>query len=139
VRPARRGPWWRGPAPSRAGETAVRTRGVAGGGGRALVCADCGHRVASTADRIEVEDAHEHTRKNPHGHVHRFGCFARAPGCEMRGGPSTEWPWFDGFAWEIAVCRRCGLHLGWRFSRGDDAFWGLITKRVAEMDDDRAT
>lgn len=30
--------------------------------------------------------------------------------------PSTEFSWFPGYAWQIALCKRCQIHIGWRFT-----------------------
>ena len=62
--------------------------GDATGGGRVLACRRCGHRLTTAAARVSVDGRHEHMRPNPHGYVHRFGCFAEAPGCASQGVPS---------------------------------------------------
>lgn len=99
---------------------------------RKLVCALCRAVVTSKAERIAVGDAHEHTRANLGSWVHRFGCFARAPGCSAIGEPSVENAWFPGAAWQIALCTACGDHLGWRFSGSDGVFWGLLVAKLVE-------
>jgi hypothetical protein len=103
-------------------------------GGARIICARCEHTVTSAAARIHIDDKHEHVGVNPHGFGYRFGCFAEAPGCVVRGTPSSYWSWFPGTSWQIADCGGCGRHLGWWF-RGERAtFYGLILDRIAEME-----
>lgn len=114
----------------------ARERAEEGGeGGRRLVCVRCGYSITTEDARIEKNGLHEHSQVNPHGFVWRFGCFAAAPGCAPSSGPSTEFSWFPGYAWQIESCRGCYLHLGWRFL-GEDTFHGLILDRLVEADDD---
>jgi len=34
----------------------------------------------------------------------------------LQGRPTTEFSWFEGYSWQVAVCSECGEHLGWRFA-----------------------
>lgn len=123
-------PRWRKRRPARTAD-----RAPDGAGGRALVCARCGHRVTDEAARTERSGLHEHSQVNPHGYIWCFGCFSRAPGCAPRGAPTTEFTWFSGYAWQLAHCRGCDLHLGWMFAGEGDRFWGLITERIVPEDE----
>lgn len=29
--------------------------------------------------------------------------------------PSVQYTWFPGYAWQIATCRKCRHHVGWKF------------------------
>ena len=98
---------------------------------RALRCAACGASITSERARIEIHGAHEHRRVNPSGADFHVGCFADAPGCRTEGVPTTHWTWFPGCAWQIALCRACGAHLGWAFT-GEAKFFGLILPRLRE-------
>ena len=100
---------------------------------RAIRCAACGKAITTSAQRIPVAGAHEHTRFNPGGFVYRFGCFQDAPGCAVAGEPTSEATWFAGYAWRYALCRGCGVHLGWRFE-GPGGFFGLVLERLVEDD-----
>jgi hypothetical protein len=102
--------------------------------GRILVCAACLQAVTTTSARIEMSGGHAHTFSNPHGIVFHIGCFAVAPGCGVASESSTLHTWFPGYAWQIAVCRGCGEHLGWLFRSGDSCFHGLIFDRLAETE-----
>lgn len=98
-----------------------------------LRCRACGLPITSHQERIEMLERHEHVFFNPHGHVFEIGCFQRAPGCSLLGPPQTEFSWFSGHSWQIAICRSCQTHLGWHFQgyQGGD-FFGLILQRLTE-------
>jgi hypothetical protein len=100
---------------------------------RLLVCAACGHGITSASSRTARSGRHAHTFANPHGFVFHIGCFTAAPGCRAASGPSTEFTWVPGFAWQIAVCRGCGEHLGWLFRSAEETFCGLILDRLVEQ------
>lgn len=90
-----------------------------------LVCRLCRALVTRESERVSHGGGHTHVFFNPHGHVFEIGCFAQAPGVATVGPASVEFTWFPGYAWRIAICRRCQTHLGWRFS-GETVFHGLI-------------
>lgn len=94
-----------------------------------LCCARCGHPVTRERHRFAVHGRHEHTRVNPFGFVFHFGCFAQADGCAVDGPLTAEETWFPGYAWRIAHCGACGVHLGWAF-QGEGAFFGLLLDRL---------
>lgn len=102
--------------------------------GRVLVCTECLHAITTSGARIEMSGSHAHTFSNPHGFVFHIGCFAVAPGCDAASESSTYFSWFPGYAWQIAVCRGCGSHLGWLFLSADSRFHGLIVDRLAETE-----
>ncbi|XP_032240211.1 uncharacterized protein LOC5514702 [Nematostella vectensis] len=52
--------------------------------------------------------------KNPNGNYFEV-ITADAANIKQQGGAFTEHSWFPGYAWRIAVCPRCGAHLGWSF------------------------
>lgn len=102
---------------------------------RIVVCESCRHRLARAADRIEVSGRHEHTCVNPAGHVYRIACFRTASGCVGEGGWTDYHTWFAGYFWQIALCGRCGIHLGWAFSGEGADFHGLIVNRILEIEE----
>ena len=102
--------------------------------GRAILCAACGAQVSDASQRIEVAGRHQHTFFNPEGIVFQILCFATAPGCRGVGPFSPEFTWFPGHRWQVAVCARCGEHLGWHFD-GELAFTALIEPRILEAGD----
>ncbi len=97
-----------------------------------LRCAACRGRIAPERARTAVNGSHEHAFLNPSGLRFVVGCFAAAPGTVPEGERSTVWTWFPGHAWQIALCRTCGVHVGWSFHAPSGAsFWGLIGDRIA--------
>ena len=96
-----------------------------------ILCRLCDHPVTRGVDRIEKEGSHQHTFANPHGIVYEIGCFRSAPGCGYSGPATSEFTWFKGYNWRIAMCRACLTHLGWVFNAaGSDQFYGLILDRL---------
>jgi hypothetical protein len=106
------------------------------GAKRILVCVRCSQRITSVDNAIEISGLHEHSQVNPHGFIWNFRCFSSAPGCKPSGGPQTEFTWFAGYAWQLENCVDCRLHLGWSFHAEADRFYGLITERLVEVDED---
>ncbi len=92
----------------------------------AIVCVACEHRITSSAYRIEMAGAHEHTFVNPGGVVHHIGCYVAAPGAIQIGDPQTAFSWFPGWNWQIVLCGRWRAHLGWIYRCSPDQFHGLI-------------
>lgn len=93
---------------------------------RAYHCGRCLTRVCDES----AGDGRGQSFENPAGMVFVIARFDEAPGCVAEGEPTLEHTWFAGFAWQIANCRNCGAQLGWRFSDGSSAFWGLILARL---------
>lgn len=50
--------------------------------------------------------------------------------------PTTAFTWFDGYAWTVMVCARCGHHLGWQYDAVDAGtpaqFFGLRVDAMRE-------
>ncbi len=102
--------------------------------GRPIRCAYCGQQVSTADQRTDQGGAHEHRFENPAGMVFRIGCFRHAPGCRCVGEATRAWTWFAGHTWSVALCIKCGTHLGWSYGPGEtaEAFFGLILDRLAE-------
>jgi hypothetical protein len=101
-----------------------------------LCCSHCRLIITREDQRIPVQGKHEHVYSNPNGIVFHIGCFASAPGCQSVGISTEEWTWFRGFTWQIAICKGCGEHLGWRYRRSDgDIFYGLLVNRLEPASD----
>ncbi len=101
--------------------------------GRVLACVLCARFITTTAARIQVGGAHEHTFANPAGLRFHIGCFSPVTGCAAAGEPSTFWTWFPGYSWQVESCRSCAQHLGWLFNSGSEGFHGLILDRLVEV------
>jgi hypothetical protein len=106
------------------------------GGGSKLVCARCGLQITTPAARIAVGGKIEHTFVNPHAIMFHITCFASAPGCVASGPSSTDFTWFPGHSWQIQLCGSCKTHLGWRFASPEQSFFGLVTDKLIEMEED---
>ena len=98
-----------------------------------LQCIDCRLLITSPKERIEIAGKTTHTFTNPHGYSFTIGCFMTASGVNIEGTPENFWSWFADHAWQVTVCRQCGLHLGWLFS-GPSRFYGLILNRLISVD-----
>ena len=105
-----------------------------------LLCSACHQRVTAAGERLIHDGGHEHHCTNPQGVIFRIGCFADAPGCSAQGPATEHWTWFDGYAWRVAECTRCGTHLGWDFRTElararPAAFFALILDRLVKEQD----
>ena len=98
--------------------------------GRPLLCAICNYVITSEGETIEISGNHFHTCTNPANIVFNIRCFSQAPGCSPVGIATAEHTWFSGYRWQIALCKECGVHLGWLFRDGD-SFYGLIADRLS--------
>ena len=98
-----------------------------------IFCRQCRHIITFPSEVRIVGGSHLHSFANPQGIVYEIGCYNHAVGCGYVGPPSMEFTWFSGYSWRIAICNRCQVHLGWRFSNADGhMFHGLITGRLTE-------
>lgn len=96
-----------------------------------IVCRQCLHTITFASEHRMINGAHIHTFANPDGIIFEIGCYHDAMGCGYIGRASSEFTWFNGYVWRIAVCGSCLVHLGWRFSGADGGFFhGLITSRL---------
>ncbi|MBL4622759.1 MAG: hypothetical protein JKY89_10210 [Immundisolibacteraceae bacterium] len=99
----------------------------------AISCRACGQPVTNERFRLQVEGQHGHRVTNPHGIEFLILCFSQADGCLNAGHPYRQHSWFKGYQWQIALCRRCGAHMGWYFSQAEkDAFFTLIVDRITD-------
>jgi hypothetical protein len=98
---------------------------------KVLRCAACGTAITDDTRRIEISGAHRHVFVNPHGEVFEVGCFAAADGVRAIGPASDFFSWFPGYAWRVALCSGCGVHLGWTYGDGPE-FVGLILPRLVD-------
>lgn len=98
-----------------------------------IICKNCQNILTKSSNKIVVNGSHRHIFANPHGLVFEIGCFSDVSGCGHAGVPTSEFSWFSGYKWRIAVCANCIAHLGWGFSGGESGiFHGLILNHIAE-------
>ncbi|MBU0996295.1 MAG: hypothetical protein KJ737_27670 [Proteobacteria bacterium] len=110
------------------------------GGGRAIRCRNCLNVVTTDRERIQKNGSHTHTFANPYGNVFEIGCFRHAIGCVYAGSVTTEFTWFKGYGWKLALCRSCMAHLGWVYLSSEESmFHGLIVHRLTESASDEST
>ena len=97
-----------------------------------LLCSVCHARITSEDLAMAMNGRHQHAFFNPAGIAFEVRCFQAAPGAVALDAPSTEFSWFAGYAWQVALCVTCRTHLGWRFvgCAGEPAFHGLIASRL---------
>jgi hypothetical protein len=97
-----------------------------------LRCANCQYPITRKTDRIEINEKHQHVFANPHGYIYQIGCFVQAPGCVIIGEETSQFSWFPGYTWQIALCGRCLTLLGWAFRSNESLFYGLILDRLTQ-------
>ena len=98
-----------------------------------IVCRQCQQRLTRPSHRIPVNGSARHSFANPSGIIFEIECYAEAQGCQVWGKPSREFAWFAGYSWEILICSRCSIHLGWLFTEHQSSrFFGLISAHLAQ-------
>ena len=97
-----------------------------------LHCAECQYPITRKIDRIEMNEKHQHVFANPYGHIYQIGCFAQAPGCVAIGEESSQFSWFPGYTWQVALCGQCLTLLGWAFRSPESQFFGLIIDKLTQ-------
>lgn len=93
------------------------------------LCLNCSKKITSDKERFFYEEQSEFQFKNPDGFVFDIITFNSAEGSVETGQPTLEFTWFPEHSWSYAICSRCGLHLGWKYS-GKYSFYGLIKARL---------
>ncbi len=98
----------------------------------ALCCAQCLHRITDHTAYLELAGGHVHMFTNPGGFSYEIALFEYAD-CVTHGPATTEYTWFAGYTWQLALCANCHEHLGWLYRRiGSPAFFGLIRNRLVD-------
>ncbi|XP_058785241.1 uncharacterized protein LOC131660116 [Vicia villosa] len=74
---------------------------------------------------------------NPDGYVHEIMTLYKANGLALMGPAVTEYSWFPGYAWTIAICTTCRTQMGWLFTTTNKklrpaSFWGIRSCQLAE-------
>lgn len=105
-------------------------KGKSGRADEALVCTSCLNTVTLRDHAVSINGSHTHTFFNPQGIVFELGCFREASGCLVMGEATSEFTWFPDSVWRFALCRKCGIHLGWHYELRESEFYGLILARL---------
>lgn len=121
--------------PPKIGQDATSRGKPAADGQQWLLCGICAARITHQDQTVSINDRHQHVFFNPDGIVFEIRCFQTAHGTVLHDQPSTEFTWFPGYSWQIALCGTCKTHLGWRFAKEPVAhtFFGLIASRLLEL------
>lgn len=98
--------------------------------GDIIVCRACRSMITTGREAVSINAGHYHTFFNPAGIVYEIRCFSRAPGAVIHGEPTTDFTWFEGYAWQYCLCAHCLVHLGWFFSSDAGSFYGLIAAKL---------
>ncbi len=93
------------------------------------LCLACNKKITEDKERFLYNNQSEFRFTNPDGYQFDIITFRVADGCRDEGIPSLEHTWFANHTWCFALCSRCGLHLGWKYS-GQFSFYGLIRVRL---------
>ena len=93
------------------------------------LCLKCSKKITTDKERFLYNNESEFQFTNPNGFVFDIITFDSADGCHEEGIPTMEFTWFSGHSWSFALCSRCGLHLGWKYT-GKFSFYGLIRARL---------
>ena len=98
---------------------------------RQIRCVICHHVITNKENIKTISGAHIYEFTNPQGISFTIGCFDRAPGCVPAGAQYSEWSWFQGYKWQLALCAACSEHLGWSYLNDNGStFFGLIIARL---------
>ncbi|KAG6542344.1 hypothetical protein Mapa_016270 [Marchantia paleacea] len=103
-----------------------------------LRCKTCSAFIARRSNMLVMSaDGPISAYVNAEGYVQETLTLSRAWGLMLRGRPDTTNSWFPGYAWTIAYCSQCELHMGWRFTAvkkdlRPKAFWGVRRSQLAE-------
>lgn len=104
---------------------------------RVFTCFLCDKFIGKQSDIFPMsKEGPQSAYCNPAGVIHETVTLYKAQGLVLsREAPCTEYSWFPGYAWTIASCRSCGIHMGWQFTAvhsdlRPETFWGLTRKSL---------
>ena len=103
-----------------------------------LVCRRCGQHISDGNHAFAASGTSTTgVFANAHGRVFQILTVRAAQGLLFVGAPTTEFTWFSGYAWRVAVCAGCTTHLGWSFEAARPGlepvvFFGLLSSEIAE-------
>ena len=98
-----------------------------------LTCARCGQPVTRVSEKVEIFGRHDHAF-HLYDEIIQLGCFRNAPGCMGVQGISNGYSWFRGYSWQIQVCNKCYIQLGWKYMSENESFYGLMFRMLREED-----
>jgi hypothetical protein len=95
------------------------------------LCIACNKKITEDKERFFYNNSSEFRFTNPNGYIFDIITFKTAEGCCDEGESTLDFTWFSGHSWCFALCTRCKLHLGWKYS-GKFSFYGLIKARLVK-------
>ena len=101
-------------------------------------CKRCKTQVSSYADIFAMAKGNVNANYcNPAGYIHETLTVHKTIEGSLRlvDRPSTDFSWFPGYGWQIAVCSKCSSHIGWKFvavtkNLKPKSFYGLSCKSL---------
>jgi cereblon len=101
-------------------------------------CKRCNNSIAVYADIFAMAKGNVNANYcNPAGYIHETLTVQKTIENALRlvDRPSTDFSWFPGYSWQIAVCSKCSIHVGWKFSSvvkhlKPKSFFGLSNKSL---------
>lgn len=109
-------------------------------------CQRCSNQIASYSDIFAMAKGNVNANYcNPAGYIHETLTVHKTIDEEVLrivDRPSSEFSWFPGYAWQIAVCGVCSAHIGWKFTAltkhlKPKSFFGLSCKSLVVSPQDR--
>jgi cereblon len=82
---------------------------------RWLCCARCALRIVPCSAIFRASFETPLVFANPDGMVFELVTASRAEGLVFVGPAVSDFSWFPGYAWRVALCAGCSSHLGWRY------------------------
>jgi hypothetical protein len=119
--------------------------GTNGGRSKAYKCSVCKSVISYSNRLVAVLGKKWHRMKYSAGDAFcELFTFSSCPGALNIGDPNEGYSWFPGYVWSLALCRRCGNHLGWHYKAGPGLpmavesigieelpeFWGITVQQV---------
>jgi hypothetical protein len=96
----------------------------------AVFCTLCRNKITDIKETAIINSSHRHTFVNPDGIKYSIRCFKNAPGALPVTEPVKIYTWFPGYSWRVTQCSLCRTHNGWKYSSGNDEFYGLIEEMI---------
>jgi hypothetical protein len=108
---------------------------IRGNGAKVYCCSSCGGLITHSDQLLSIEGKSIHSFVNPSGIEFDFRSFSFCAGAIALGEATEEHSWFAGYRWRIALCRTCGLHMGWHYeavlrSERPREFWGILASNL---------
>ncbi|CAI9773126.1 unnamed protein product [Fraxinus pennsylvanica] len=103
-----------------------------------IQCKTCQTLIARRSDMLVMSsEGPLGAYANEHGFVHEVTTLLKTNGLAIKGIPTKEYSWFPGYAWSIADCATCEMHMGWLFTATRKklkprSFWGIKSSQIAD-------